>query len=450
MPQDLHRDAIEIWAAGVEAVRSASLVERKIRVEGSQPHGRRLVIGEAQFDLESIGRILVVGAGKAGAGMAEGLEQALGESLMAEKNLTGWINVPADCVRPLGRIHLHSARPAGVNEPTLEGVEGAREIMRRVGELQSDDLCIVLVSGGGSALLPLPIDDITLADKQAVTRYLSGAGAPIEALNIVRTCLSKIKGGGLARACGANRLVTLIISDVLGDPIDLIASGPTVEATATARQAREILAQYEATADGISARVFKSLDREGTPPPVRCQVMNFVIANNRTAVNAACRKAEALGYRVRSESARHSEPSAEEVGCRLAEAALRMRADGGENCLVSGGEPTVKLVPAQQRGLGGRNMQLVLAAAERLAADDCHDLAIVSGGTDGEDGPTDAAGAWLDARVVGQARALPLDPRDFLMRNDAYHWFEPLNALLKTGPTDTNVCDLRVVLVDRA
>jgi hydroxypyruvate reductase len=176
--------------------------------------------------------------------MAAGLEAALGPKIIVERSVSGWINVPADCVRALSAIHLHAARPAGVNEPTPEGVFGTEKILQIVSSLHDNDLCICLLSGGGSALLPAPIDGISLSEKQALTRYLSAAGANIEELNTVRKQLSQIKGGGLARRCRAGNLVTLIISDVLGDPLDVIASGPTVPNSTTAVDALTVLKRY--------------------------------------------------------------------------------------------------------------------------------------------------------------------------------------------------------------
>jgi glycerate 2-kinase len=444
--EQLRRDALRIWQAGVEAVKSEPLVRHNVNVDG-----RRLVIGDASFDLTAIGRIVVVGAGKAGAGMAAGLERALGPGIMADKRLTGWVHVPDDCVRPLSHIHLHPARPAGVNEPTPAGVEGSREIMRLVSSLHADDLCIALISGGGSALLPLPCEGISLADKLAVTRFLSAAGAPIDDLNTVRKELSQIKGGNLARACQAGQLVTLIISDVLGDPLDLIASGPTVESRSTPADAMAVLERYGARAAGISETVFDVLSQRGLQArePIRCQVTNLVIGNNALAVDAAGLEAKRLGYVPTTVSAQTSEGFAEDIGRDLAEAALEMRASAGPDCLISGGEPVVKLVAAEHRGLGGRNQQLVLAGVERVQSNGGEGILILSGGTDGEDGPTDAAGAFADSAIIAAAAQLELDAADYLARNDAYHWFQPLRALIKTGPTHTNVCDVRVVLVDR-
>jgi len=470
----LRRDALRIWQAGLDAVGSERLVRSALRVEG-----RTLVVGDDRLDLDRIGRIAVVGAGKAGAGMAAAVEDVLGPRLMEEKQLAGWVNVPGDCVRPLARIRLHGSRPPGVNEPTEAGAAGAAEILRLVASLDPSDLCLCLISGGGSALMPAPVEGITLADKLAVTRHLSAAGANIEELNTVRKQLSRIKGGGLARACCAGELIALIISDVLGDPLDVIASGPTVPDSSTPEAALAVLDRFRAAEAGISPRVFEHLRAAGGArkrkrgqnyfpsafhgDPRGCSdiknrsdpffsfscVTNLIIGNNATAVDAAGQEAVRLGYSPAMVSARTSEGHAEGVGRHLAGMARRMRDEPGPDCLVSGGEPVVKLVEAARRGLGGRNQQLALAAAELLWDDGAQGMALLSGGTDGEDGPTDAAGALLDAQVLQAARLSGLDPHNFLARNDAYHFFAPLGALLHTGPTHTNVCDLRVAVVDR-
>ena len=444
--EQLRRDALQIWQAGVDAVRSERLVRQAIGLEEST-----LVIAGQRFQLEGIGRIAVVGAGKAGAGMAAAVEEVLGPRLLEGNQVTGWINVPEDCVRPLSRIHLHGARPAGVNEPTQAGADGSAEIVRLVESLAPEDLCLCLISGGGSALMPAPVEAITLADKLAVTRHLSGAGANIEQLNTVRKQLSRIKGGGLMRACRAGDLVSLIISDVLGDPLDVIASGPTVDDSSTPQAALAVLEQFDARAAGISPAVFDYLQQktavEQAPPTAK--VTNAIIGNNATAVDAAAREADRLGYSPAAISVDKSEGPAEEIGVELANEAVKMRAGPGPDCLISGGEPVVKLVPSERRGMGGRSQQLVLAALERLAPEGASGIAILSGGTDGEDGPTDAAGAILDPTTLAAAQEHGLDPSNYLSRNDAYNFFKPLDALIKTGPTHTNVCDVRVVVVDR-
>ena len=495
---ELRRDALQIWRAGVDAVLPRRLVPQCLRVEGQS-----LLIGNDVIPLDAIRRIVVVGGGKAGAGMAEAVETALGPELMAEKQLgtggstsvgmlpfaprknatfaerkatilAGWVNVPADCVRPLQRIHLHAARPAGVNEPTAEGVAGSMEILRLVESLGPDDLCLCLISGGGSALMPAPVEGITLADKLALTRHLSAAGANIEQLNTVRKQLSRIKGGGLLRACRAGRLVSLIISDVLGDPLDMIASGPTVPDTSTPQAALEVLERFGAREAKIAPAAIEYLERASARDS---SFSRRVHAAQVPGVDAGAKRENASAMqRARSRTsfspttplpslprrkrpgglATRSPPRArrirkakpEQVGRDLAEKALAMRAapSVGPTCLISGGEPVVKLVESSHRGLGGRNQQLVLAALLRLFDDGAEGIALLSGGTDGEDGPTDAAGAFLDADVLAAARQRKLDPADFLARNDAYRFFEPLGALIKTGPTQTNVCDVRVAI----
>ncbi len=451
--EQLKSDALAIWHAGVDAVRSDRLVRECVQVAGSQ-----LLVGDEPIDLPPVRRIAVVGAGKAGAGMAAGLEQALGETLMAKKEFTGWINIPADCRRKLSRITLWSSRPAGINEPTADGVYGAEWILETVAALGPEDLCFCLLSGGGSALLPAPVDGVSLADKIALTRHLSAAGANIQELNTVRKQLSRIKGGGLARACRAGRLITLIISDVIGDPLDVIASGPTVEDTSSPQAALSILQRLD-PARNVADSIYRHLESaaaEGSlekgKRPIRCAVTNLVIGNNALAVDAAGIEAERRGYSHAMQAATKLEGAAEEVGVHLAEMALSMQASSGPDCLITGGEPTVRLAPPEIRGKGGRNQQLVLAALERLMTADeraAEGIVLLSGGTDGEDGPTDAAGAMLSAEVVARMRSLNLDPDGFFRRNDAYTFFEQTGGLIKTGPTQTNVCDLRVVTVSR-
>lgn len=447
--QQLREDALAIWQAGVKAVRSDRLVRECIHVDGN-----RLTVGDEELDLSQTRRIAVVGAGKAGAGMAAGLEQALGEALMARKQLAGWVNVPADCVRKLSRIHLHAARPAGRNEPTEDGVYGAEWILDTVRALSVSDLCFCLLSGGGSALLPAPVEGISLADKIALTQHLSSAGANIQELNTVRKQLSRVKGGGLARACRAGRLVTLIISDVIGDPLDIIASGPTVEDASLPEDALAILQRLDPQRS-LPAAIYQRLQHAAAFPeqrqPSLCAVTNLVIGNNALAVDAAGMEAERRGYSHTMQAATELEGPAEEVGVHLAEMALSMRNSAGPDCLITGGEPTVRLVPPEERGKGGRNQQLVLAALVRLLKEDAGagGIVLLSGGTDGEDGPTDAAGAILTPDVIARMRELNLDPAAFLSRNDAWSFFEATGGLINTGPTHTNVGDLRVVAVSR-
>ncbi len=457
----LSADAQCIWWAGVRAVDPARLVPEHVSIDGDL-----LRVEDEIIDLRTVRRVAIVGAGKASGAMAVALEQVLGPHVLAEKNFIGWVNVPGDCLVHTSRAHLHAARPAGVNEPRSEGVAGTRQILELVTSLGPDDLCFCVLSGGGSALLPAPVPGIKLDDKIRLTQLMSAAGANIEQLNAVRRPLSLVKGGGLARACRAGRLISLILSDVLGDPLEAIASGPTVFGKTSPNEALQVLADLQLVGEPDLAAIVhwlrQTVDREGEAPAEPCtgnaavlagasssqlsHVTNIVIGNNAVAVDAAGWEAERLGYSHAMIAASRAEGLAEEVGEHLAAMAIRMRDKPGPDCLISGGEPTVNLVDPNVRGLGGRNQQLALAALAKLGA--CNRIALLSGGTDGEDGPTDAAGAVVNAKVVACAEQLGLDTRDYLRRNDAYRFFEATGGLFKTGPTHTNVCDLRVVLTD--
>ncbi len=448
MAHPLTTDAIGIWTSAVQAVDSETLVQRHITREAD-----RLAVAGREFSLSSLGRIVVVGTGKAGAGMAAGVETAIGED--AIERLEGWVNVPGDCVRELHRIHLHAARPAGVNEPTTEGVAGAQRILQLVSGLQDNDLCLVLISGGGSALLPAPVEGVSLEDKQAVTRLLMHGGATINELNCVRKQLSQIKGGGLARAAAKGTVISLIISDVIDDPLDVIASGPTVDDSSAPAQALAILKRVGSDQSRIPGAVQNYLRRadqmiESHPPIDTDRLVNRVIGNNEVAVAAAEAHARELGYSIINAGSGHAGVAAE-LGRELAEKCLSVReqqtANAAPVCILSGGEPIVHLAETDQPRKGGRNQELVLAAIQQLATDNGHDIAIVSGGTDGEDGPTDAAGAWLDADVLHTMRESQLNPTEFLAINNSYTFFAQAGGLLKTGPTHTNVMDVRVALV---
>ncbi len=444
----LRRDAESIWRAGVAAVDSKRLVADVVRNTGAE-----LVICGHPIPLAKLNRLVVVGAGKAGAGMAAGFEQAAGAELVRER-LNGWVNVPADCVGSLQSIHLHAARPAGINEPTEEGARGAKQILELVAGLGEKDVCVVLLSGGGSALLPAPVAAITLADKQQVTRMLMHAGATIDELNCVRKQLSLVKGGGLARATQAGLVMTLIISDVIGDPLDVIASGPTVADSSTAADALAVLRKYAPNQGDVSLAVTAYLTRKAKESsqvkPIPSTVHHHVIGNNAIAVSAAAGRAAKLGYAVRSLGSAN-EGEAKIVGRELAEMCLAVRDEGSPlsapACLLSGGEPVVHLAESDEPRTGGRNQEVAVAAIERLWDEGFSRMLLLSGGTDGEDGPTDAAGGIADADVLSAAQSAGLRPADFLAINNTYAFLAQTGGLLKTGPTHTNVMDLRVVLI---
>jgi hydroxypyruvate reductase len=298
---------------------------------------------------------------------------------------------------------------------------------------------------------------ISLADKQQLTRAMSERGATIGQMNAVRRALSRVKGGGLARECRAGRLVSLIISDVPGDDLATIGSGPTVlgqRPIDPAIEALESLCLSEIPAGKRALALLYgqqdhaaevNLDPHWTPHG--CHVSNVIIGNNATAVDAAGVEAERLGYSHAMVSSTAPEGLVGDVAEGLVAMAVQMRGSSGPDCLITGGEPTVQLAPADIRGHGGRNQQLCLAALARL--NDWRGVALVSGGTDGEDGPTDAAGALVDQEIAEQTRRRGLDPREYLARNDAYSFFTQTGGLIRTGPTHTNVCDLRVLTVSR-
>lgn len=445
----LRADAERIWRAGVAAVLPERLIPGHVSVDGNW-----LIVGDEEIDLRPVERIAIVGGGKAAGAMAVALESVLGARLLDQKSVSGWVNVPADCVIPAQRVHLHAARAAGVNEPGPAGVEGTQRILQIVSSLGPRDLCFCVLTGGGSALLVSPVPGISLDDKIRITQLLSAAGTNIEQLNTVRQQLSLVKGGGLARACHAVRLFSLLISDVLGDRLDIIASGPTVRSETTPADALRVLEELNLLEESSIMAVVRYLRREAAKPigqsdveQSSTSVTHLILANNTTSVDAAGIEAERLGYSHAMLAATKLEGAAEAVGRHLASMALRMRDHPGPNCLISGGEPTVTLIDEGRRGKGGRNQQLALAALNSLG--DCERICLLSGGTDGEDGPTDAAGAIVTEDVVRAAGQKGLDPADYLARNDAYTFFQQAGGLFITGPTQTNVCDLRVLVVER-
>ncbi|MCP4171405.1 MAG: DUF4147 domain-containing protein [Fuerstiella sp.] len=444
-------DARAIWQAGVAAVDSYALVKENVSCDGLT-----LRICDTDIGLAHVKRIEVVGGGKAGAGMTRGIQAAL-DHVPDSITIGGWINVPADCVQETERIRLHAARPSGVNEPTDAGVEGAGEILRRVNSLEPDDLCIVLISGGGSALMPAPVADVSLDEKLVVTRVLAAAGAPIHDLNVVRSQLSRIKGGGLLRQCSSKHIVALIISDVIGDPVDIISSGPTVMSTRTAADALAVLQRYDPHRTKIPSVVFSVIEHNRTKQPPAtaspCCAVNHIIGSNDVALRAAGVEATRRGYQVVSLGSENS-GEARVHGVSLLTQLSRIRsADAGQlpTCVLAGGETTVTLAPADIDRRGGRNQEVVLGAiAHASDASFWKNIVLLSGGTDGEDGPTDAAGAFADEALVANMKRQNLSPSRFLSLNNSYPFFQQLSGLLHTGPTHTNVMDLAVGIVSQA
>jgi glycerate-2-kinase len=418
-----------------------------------QVDAEALVLGRRRLRLDEIRSITIVGAGKAGAHMSQAVEAILGARRLRGKGVRGWVNVPADTVRPLRAIHLHPARSSHANRATRRGLIGMKRIVSLLEGQGESDLTLCLLSGGGSALLPGPAHGVRLGEKIEITDRLHAAGAPIDEVNCVRKHLSTVKGGGLLRSWRGRWLTTFVLSDVPGDSLDVIASGPTSADPTTFADAIAVLRDY-AVWDPAPQSVRTCLleGRAGRRPETLKKlppgVENVLIGDNQTAREGAARKARNLGYEVVDVS-RFLRGEASEAGRRLARLAAEARAGGRAGsrpiCLLGGGETTVRL--GRRFGKGGRCQELALAALAEGWDDDWGGIGLLSAGTDGEDGPTDAAGAFVDEVLLRRARRRGMDPATFLARHDAYRFFDRLGGLLRTGPTGTNVMDLVVLLV---
>jgi len=446
-------DAEAIFRAAVDRVDPRRMIRSRVSVRA----GELLVDTEAALirkDLSDFDRVLVLGFGKAGARMALGLEDVLGDRID-----DGLVAVKTGYLESLGRVRLMEAsHPV----PDAKSVAASRAILDLARGADERTLALVLVSGGGSSILCAPYDDgrraLTLEDKAAVTRELLACGADIRQINAVRRHLSAVKGGRLARALAPAAVVSLMLSDVIGDDPASIASGPTAPDPTTWKDALGVVERF-----GILERIpagAANLLREGaegslpdTPKPgdpVFDRVENVILGSNRQALAAARSKARELGYGTLSLGSRFSGEAREAalvwlgMGLEAAETGVPL---GSPACILGGGETTVTL---RGSGRGGRNQEAALsflaglAEAEEEAADR---VCFLSAGTDGGDGPTDAAGAFADGEILEKARKLGLDPRAYLADNDSYSFFEKAGGLLRTGPTNTNVCDVQVLLV---
>ena len=426
------RDAArEIWQAALAAGDVRPLIERALHRVGDS------AFSVGGVPVEARGRVIVVGCGKASAAMAAAVEDVLGE------RVAGGLVVVKDGYRiPTRHIEIVEG---GHPVPDERGEAAARAIIERVADAGPDDVVFVLISGGGSALTPSPAPPVTLEEKRAVTRLLLAGGATINELNAVRKHLSRFKGGQLARAAAPARVVTLVLSDVIGDPLDVISSGPTAPDSSTFADAILVL-QRRGVWDAVPPSVRERLTAgragaiEETPKPgdpIFQRVENHVIGNNALVTDAAVARARALGYRA-TLLTRSLEGEAREVAGSLV---ARGRALEAPACLLAGGETTVTV---RGGGLGGRCQELALAAA--LAMEGADDLVVLAAGTDGTDGPTDAAGAMVDGDTASRIRTARMDPRALLDQNDSYRALEASGDLIVSGPTRTNLLDLYIVL----
>ena len=426
---ELRADALACLRAAIAAVEPERLVRRALA------SGDELLLGS--------GPVRVAAIGKAAAAMVRGAAAALGERFAG-----GVVVMPPGPGQelPSGCRAIAGGHPV----PDAGSVAGGRAVLELAEGLGSDDLLLCLISGGGSALMTLPPEAVSLADVQATTGALLRAGATIGELNAVRKHLDRLKGGRLARAAAPARVLALVLSDVVGDPLDVIASGPVSPDPTTFAEAVEVL-RRRGVRDAVPAVVREHLDRglrgeaaESPKPADRCfeRVVVRIVGNNRMAAEAAVAEAARRGYAARLLTTELI-GEAREAGRELATSALAERARGaaGPSCLVAAGETTVTVTGG---GSGGRNQELALGAALALAGSE--GVLLASAGTDGVDGPTDAAGALADGATLERAAALGLDPEAALGDNDAYPFFRALGDLIVTGPTGTNVMDVQVVL----
>lgn len=436
MAVPLRQQALQIFRAALRAAAPAEAVLRHVRREKNV-----LIAGGARYRFTAFRNVYVIGAGKASAQMARAVERLLGSRISG-----GEINVKDGHAAALRRIQINEC---GHPVPDQRGVAGARRIAQIANQAGPDDLIICLISGGASALLPLPASPITLAEKQKTTRLLLHCGAGIHEINCVRKHISRIKGGQLARLVYPATLLTLILSDVIGDDLDVIGSGPTVPDRSTFADAHAIFEKYRIWSKLPSAvRDRFNSPTEETPKPgdqIFEKTGNVIVGSNALAVDAAAAEARRIGFHTLVLST-FLEGEAREVARVHAAIAKEIRATGRPvrvpACIISGGETTVTV---RGKGLGGRNQEFALAAAIDIAG--LFNTAILSAGTDGTDGPTDAAGGIAEGTTIMRAQALGLNASAFLGNNDSYHFFEATGGLIKTGPTGTNVADVQVILI---
>jgi len=443
---EMKRTAKVIFSKALSAVDPSKILKETIRIEGD--HLSIKIEGDSEriFDLKRFHRIFLAGTGKASNSMAHAIEELFGDRVTK-----GVVTTKYGHLLPLKQTQ---SIEAGHPIPDRKGYEGARKIQRLLKESGPDDLVIFLLSGGASALLPFPADGIDLKEKQEVTQLLLDSGADIKEINTVRKHISRMKGGWVAKWAYPSTVIAFILSDVVGDQLDVIGSGPTVPDPSTFEESLEILKKYDLLNE-VAPSVRKHLQsgKEGkveeTPKPGEAvfeRVSNILIGSNILALREAKREAESLGFNAIILSS-SIEGETREASRFHAAVAKEVISSGNPvprpACILSGGETTVTI---KGKGQGGRNQEFALAGALEISG--IEKIVLLSGGTDGTDGPTDASGALADHTTVQRAETMGLNPNVHLENNDAYPFFQKLGDLLITGPTHTNVMDVRIMLVD--
>lgn len=432
--------ALRSLESALNVVDPKRIMKARVRLKGAA-----IQIDGHSLDLKRFENIHVIGGGKASGSMAVALNQILGHRITE-----GFVSVPLGSMHRAGVIEIHEASHPVPNEAGVEGARRMLEIAERAGK---DTLVICLISGGGSSLMPLPHEGISLPDKREITESLLKSGATISEINTVRKHISDFKGGWLAKKAYPATVLNLILSDVVGDPIEFIASGPTVPDSTTFRDAIDILTKYRlwnTAPESIKTHLSngaKELLPETPKPGDKAfrNVHNIILGNNRTASLAACKRLESAGLHTLLLTST-LEGEARHVGGMLASIAREVSVSGNPiprpAGIVAGGETTVSVTGS---GRGGRNQEMALAAGRKLSF--TRRAVVASLSTDGVDGPTDAAGAIADGDTLARASRRGLSADEFLARNDSYNFFSNLDDLIFTGPTDTNVNDIAVIVV---
>jgi glycerate-2-kinase len=438
---DSRQNAIDIFLAGVECVKPENLINRYVSISKTN-----LQIEKFALDLSVLKNIYIVGFGKASAAMAQTMELILGSKIIAGHIITKYGHtVPLEFVK---------LTEAGHPVPDENGIQGTKHILSIVNKTEKDDLLICLISGGGSALLADVPEGCTLEDLKTVNEILLDVGANITEINCIRKHLSKVKGGLLAKAAYPAKVMSLILSDVIGDPLDVIASGPTFPDPTTFSDALTIIEKYKIKNE-IPEKIYQIL-QEGVEKKQRETLKesdeafqytrNLIIGNNTIALKAAKAKAELLGYKTQVIT-NQLIGDVMEVARYIFEIVKQTKKQKNSEpfCLLFAGEPTVK-VTGDGTGIGGRNQHLALIVAKLLK--DMPGITFLSGGTDGTDGPTDAAGAVVDSFTTQNASKHHLDIELYINNCDSFNFFKQEGGMVITGPTQTNVMDLMVVLIN--
>ena len=432
--------ALECLKVALNAVDPKQIIASKLLLKNSI-----LTVNKHSFDLKKIGNIYVLGGGKASGSMAEALEQILGKRIT-----NGHVNIPRDTKNKTNIIKLHEASHPFPDE---SGVKGTRRMLAIAEQAEKDDLIICLVSGGGSSLMPLPRGDISVNDKRELTNALLKCGATINEINTVRKHISDFKGGWLAKKAYPATILNLILSDVVGDPLDFIASGPTVPDSTTFSDAVMVLKKYGLwnKAPGTIRKVLSDGEKGTIPETPKAtdeafkKVHNVVVGNNRSASFAARDQLKSSGLNTLLLTTT-LEGEARHIGVMLASISREIAVSGNPTQkpagVIAGGETTVTVTG---KGKGGRNQELALAAALKLK--ETNGVVVASLSTDGVDGPTDAAGAIVDGKTLVRAEKTGIHPEKYLAENDSYNFFSKVGDLIFTGPTGTNVNDISLIIV---